>query len=100
MTALPHRQGVRAHPQRHHDREVEGRDGRHDSDGLAQRVHVDAVGDLAGEAALEVLGQPAGVLDVLEPRAISPCASARVLPCSFVISGPARRRVGREADER
>ena len=57
---------VGGHPQRHHDGEVERRDRRDDADRLAHRVHVDAVGDLAGEVALHVLGESAGVLDVLE----------------------------------
>ena len=46
---------VRAHPQRHHGREVERRDAGDDAERLADRVDVDAGRGLLGEAALEQL---------------------------------------------
>ena len=55
--------GHRVHPQRHHDREVERRDPGDHAEGLAEVVHVDVAGDLVGEAALERVGDAAGVLD-------------------------------------
>jgi hypothetical protein len=60
------RERVGGHPQRHHDREVEGGDRRDHADRFAQGMHVDARRHLAREIALQVLGQPAGVLHVFE----------------------------------
>ena len=63
---VPARDRVREHPQRHHRREVERGDARHDAERLADRVHVDAGGGLLGESALQQAGDPAGELHVLE----------------------------------
>jgi hypothetical protein len=60
------RQRVGQHPERDHGREVERRDGGHDADGLADRVHIHAAGGLLAVAALEQVGDAAGELDVLE----------------------------------
>ena len=57
--------GDRVHPHRHHDREVERRDAGDDAERLAERVRVDAAGDLVVELALEQLRDAAGELDDL-----------------------------------
>ena len=54
------------HPQRHHRREVEGRDAGDDAERLADRVHVDVGRGLLGESALEQRGDAARELDVLD----------------------------------
>jgi hypothetical protein len=72
----------RVHPHRHHDREVERGDPGADPERLADRVEVDAGGDLVGVVALEQGRQPAGELDHLEPALTSPRASESTLPCS------------------
>ncbi len=57
---------VRAHPQRHHHREVERGDAGDDAERLADRVDVDAGARLLGEAALHQVRHTGGELDVLE----------------------------------
>ncbi len=54
--------GDRVHPQRHHDREVERRDSRYDTERLPERVHVDPGRHLVGVLALEQAGDAARVL--------------------------------------
>ena len=57
---------VRAHPQRHHGREVERRDAGDDPERLPDVVDVDVGGGLLGEPTLEQLRDAGGELDVLE----------------------------------
>ena len=64
---VPAGDGVRAHPQRDHRREVEGGDPGHHAQRLAQAVDVHAGGGAVGVAALEQLRDTGGVLDVLQP---------------------------------
>ena len=56
----------REHPQRHHRREVERRDPGDHAERLADRVGVDAGGDVLGVAALEQVRDAAGELDHLD----------------------------------
>ncbi len=58
--------GVRHHPQRHHGREVEGGDPRHDPERLGHGVDVDPGGYLFGVGALEQVGYAAGELQIFE----------------------------------
>ena len=85
---LPQAIAVAEHPERHHHREVEGRDAGDDAERLPNRVHVDVGRRPAGEyAPFSSAGITARELDVLDPRASSPAASARTLPCSDEIDG-------------
>ncbi len=60
------REGVAEHPHRHHGREVERRDARHDAQRLADLVHVDARRGLLAEPALQQVRHAARELEVLE----------------------------------
>ncbi|GAB3824606.1 hypothetical protein GCM10027610_003170 [Dactylosporangium cerinum] len=57
---------VGEHPHRHHRREVERGDPGDDTQGLADRVHVDAAGRLFAVTALEQVRGAGGELDVLQ----------------------------------
>ena len=87
------RDGDREHPHRHHRREVERRDARDHAERLADRVGVDAGGDVLGVPALEQVRDAAGELDDLQ--AARPPRRARrecTLPCSAVISAASSSR--------
>ena len=71
------RDGDGDEPQRHHGREVEGRDDRDDPERLEDRVGVDARRDVFGEATLEQLRDAAGELDDL--------LAARDLPLGVLV---------------
>ena len=58
--------GYRHEPHRHHGREVERRDDTDNTEWLEDRVGVDAVGDVFGEATLEQVRDTAGELDDLQ----------------------------------
>ena len=66
--------GVGHHPQGDHDRKVEGRDAGDHPEGLEHRADVDARGDLRVGRALQVAGDAAGELDVLDAAGdLAPC---------------------------
>ena len=84
----------------HHRREVERRDAGDDAERLADRVDVDAGRRLLGEARPSAAcGIPQANSITSSPRATSPSASERTLPCSAVriraISSPALVRGAR-----
>ena len=76
--------GDGVHPQRDHDGEVERGDPGAHAQGLAEVVHVHVAGDLVGEAALQRVGDAAGVLDHLAAAHDLP---ARVLDDLAVLAG-------------
>ena len=77
---------VGAHPQRHHRREVEGRDAGDDAERLADVVDVDAGRGLLGEPALEQLRDADGELDVLQAAGdLARWRRESTLPCSAVM---------------
>ena len=63
---IPTHQRIGEHPHRHHRREVERRDSCHHSEGLADRIHIDATRGLLGVAALQQSGDATRELDVLD----------------------------------
>jgi len=71
------------HPQGTMIGKVERRDRGHDTDRFAYRMHVDAVGDLAENSPFMCSVSPQAYSTFSRPRASSPFASARVLPCSW-----------------
>ena len=77
---------ARAHPHRHHRREVERRDPGDDAERLADRVDVDPVETFSENPPLSRCGIPHANSITSSPRATSPCASESTLPCSSVRS--------------
>ena len=60
---IPARDRDREHPHRHHDREVERSDPRHDAERLPVRPAVDVRSDVAAELALQKVRDPARKID-------------------------------------
>jgi hypothetical protein len=94
---VPARERVGRHPERHHDREVEGCDAGDDTDRLQDGVDVDAPGDLGAVRPLEQVGDAAGELDALERAGQLPLG---VGPHLAMLAGDQRGEVvGARVDE-